>query len=190
MCAERNMSADDKSKPAGKKRKVAEENRMFNSLWELEYLFLMPNDKPVCLICHNIVAVAKKANLQRHYRTMHGDFEKNYPSGSKIREDKFNSLKRSLLSQQTTFRRMMKATDCVTEASLQISWVLAKKQKPLSDGETVKECFQECAESLFADFHQRQKLKNKYQTFHCLTRQLPDESKCCHVISCRSCAVI
>ena len=47
---------------------------------------------------------------------------------------------------------MMKATDCVTEASLQISWVLAKKQKPLSDGETVKECLQACAESVFAEF--------------------------------------
>ena len=74
-------------------RKVAEENRACNSSWEVEYLFAMPNDKPICLICHSVVAVAKKANLQRDCTTMHSDFEKNYPSGSKVRDDKLSSLK-------------------------------------------------------------------------------------------------
>ena len=57
---------------------------------------------------------------------------------------------------------MMKATDCVTEAPFQISWVLAKKQKPLSDGETVKECLQACAESLFAEFNKKAQLMLAY----------------------------
>jgi len=161
MSQKRNTSGLLKSQPASKKRKVDEENRAFNSSWEVEYLFAMPNDKSICLICHSVVAVAKEANLQRHYTTMHSDFEKNYPSGSKVRDDKLSSLKGNLLNQQNSFKRMMKATDCVTEASLQISWVLAKKQKPLSDGETVKECLQACAESLFAEFKNKSEIKKQ-----------------------------
>jgi len=55
----------------------------------------------------------------------------------------------------------MKSSDCVCEASLHISWVLAKKQKPLSDGEIVKECFLECAESLFSDFRNKTEIKKQ-----------------------------
>jgi len=62
--------------PASKQWKVDKENRAFNSSWEVIFLFAMPNNKPICLICHSVVAVAKKANLQRHYTTMHSDFEK------------------------------------------------------------------------------------------------------------------
>lgn len=55
----------------------------------------------------------------------------------------------------------MTASDCATEASLQISWVLAKKQKPYSDGEIVKQCFQESAESLFAEFKNKDEIKKQ-----------------------------
>lgn len=155
------VAVGDNSEPAMKKRRVADENRVFNSSWEFDYCFIMPKDKPICLICHSSISVAKKANLQRHFTTMHGDFEKNYPSGTKVREDKIIALKRNLTGQQSSFRRMMKSSDCVCEASMHISWVLAKKQKPLSDGEMIKECFQKCAESLFSDFHNKTEIKKQ-----------------------------
>ena len=43
-----------------KKRKVTEENRMFNASWELDFVFTLSNDKPVCLICQNSISVLKK----------------------------------------------------------------------------------------------------------------------------------
>lgn len=55
----------------------------------------------------------------------------------------------------------MSSSDCATEASLQISWVLAKKQKPYSDGETVKLCFQESADALFAEFKNKDDIKKQ-----------------------------
>ena len=69
---------------------------------------------------------------------MHDDFDKRYPIGTKVREDKVASLKKNLNGQQSVFRRLLSSSDCATEASVKISWVLAKKQKPYSDGETVK----------------------------------------------------
>lgn len=144
-----------------KKRKVIEVNRMFNASWELDFLFTLSNDKPVCLICQNSIAVLKKSNLQRHYTSLHNNFDKLYPLGTKVREDKVASLKKNLNNQQSVFRRMLSSSDCATEASLKISWVLAKKQKSYSDGETVKLCFQECADSLFAEYKNKDEIKKR-----------------------------
>jgi len=54
-----------------------------------------------------------------------------------VKEDKVNSLKTNLLHQQVSFQRITKVSDCVTKASLQVSWVTAKKQKSLYDDMTV-----------------------------------------------------
>jgi len=63
----------------------------------------MSGDKPACLLCRNVVSVVKTADLQRQYTSLHGDFDKNYPAGSKVHEDKVTSLKRNLQGQQNTF---------------------------------------------------------------------------------------
>jgi len=92
---------------------------------------------------------------------MHDDFDKRYPIGTKVREDKVASLKKNLNGQQSVFRRLLSSSDCATEASVKISWVLAKKQKPYSDGEMVKLCFQESADSLFAEFKNKDEIKKQ-----------------------------
>ena len=73
----------------------------------------------------------------------------NYPKGTKLREDNVSSLKKNLNGRRNVFRRILNSSDCTTEASFNISWLLAKKQKSYLDGETVKLCFQECVDSLF-----------------------------------------
>jgi hypothetical protein len=149
------------SNTSNKKRKATEENRMFNPDWEHEFLFTMPDKKPVCLLCQNSIAVCKKTNLRRHYTSMHMDFEKSYPLGAKVREEKIVAIIRNLLDQQNIFKRLLTSKGCVTEASLKISWVLAKNQKPYSEGETVKQRFQECADSLFAEFKNKDEIKRR-----------------------------
>ena len=122
----------------------------------------MSGDKPVCLLCRNVVSVVKTADLQRHYTSLHGDFDKNYPAGSKVCEDKVTSVKRNLQGQQNTFQHFMNASDLVTEASLRVSWVLAKKsKKTFTDGETVKQCFLERADSLFAEFPNKREIQKQ-----------------------------
>ena len=146
---------------ASRKRKVTEENRTFNSSWELEFLFSLFNEKPVCLICQATISVIKKSNLQRHHKSVHADFDNEYPKGTKLREDKVSSLKKNLNGQQNVFRRILSSSDCATEASFKISWLLAKKQKSYRDGETVKLCFQECADSLFSEFKNKEEIKKQ-----------------------------
>jgi len=149
-----------KSKEA-KKRKITEENRTFHATWEMDFAFTVTNGHPMCLICQNTISVLKKVNLQRHHTTLHAAFSRDYPVGTKIREDKVTSLKKILQGQQNVFNRLMSSSDCATEASLHISWVLARKQKPYIDGETVKICLQESADSLFAEFKNKDDIKKQ-----------------------------
>lgn len=100
----RNMTSKLSKSSEAKKRKVTEENRTFIASWELDYVFTLSNDKPVCLICQHPISVLKKVNLQRHHTSMHDDFDKHYPIGTKVREDKVASLRQSLNGQQSLFR--------------------------------------------------------------------------------------
>jgi hypothetical protein len=44
----------------------------FHPEWEEDYFFVYSHSKPVSLICNATVALAKKGNLERHFKTVHG----------------------------------------------------------------------------------------------------------------------
>ena len=47
-----------------KKRKVEEENRVFQPHWTLNYFFIQRSDgSPACLICNESISVAKEYKL-------------------------------------------------------------------------------------------------------------------------------
>lgn len=76
------------SKPS--KRKYGEDiaSRDFRTEWEEQFLFTNLNaSKPVCLVCGFCAAVPKKFNLERHFKQLHGDFNRKYPAGSLSRTD-------------------------------------------------------------------------------------------------------
>ena len=105
---------------------------------------------------------------------MHNDFDKRYPIGTKVREDKVASLKKNLNGQQSVFHRLLSSSNCATEASVKISWVLAKKQKPYSDGETVKllnYVSKKVQIRYLLNLRTKMRSRNKYQIFNYLTRQ-------------------
>lgn len=54
-----------------KKRKIVEENRVFNEVWTDLHFFIESNGKPLCLICQRSISVLKEYNLKRHYDTEH-----------------------------------------------------------------------------------------------------------------------
>ena len=53
------------------KRKLDQENRTFQSKWEVEYLFIEFKGKPMCLVCLETLSAMKDFNLSRHYNTLH-----------------------------------------------------------------------------------------------------------------------
>lgn len=59
----------------------------FNEKWELDYFFTMVNEKCCRLICNTSVAMPNKGNLEKHFNTMHGKFESNYPLNSTVRTE-------------------------------------------------------------------------------------------------------
>ncbi len=124
------------------KRKIANENRQFNPAWTDKYLFILPphpNAKPMCLICNECVAVLKDYNMRRHHVEKHQTFHTNFPEGSQERAAKVQSLIASY-NRSTTMVRSFTAQERATAASLRVSWILAKKKRPFTDSETVKDC--------------------------------------------------
>jgi hypothetical protein len=66
---------------ASKKRKLLEENRVFNDAWTDLYFFIDCKGKPLCLICQKTIAVQKEYNLKRHYDSVRYAFSGNASEG-------------------------------------------------------------------------------------------------------------
>ncbi|XP_073687696.1 general transcription factor II-I repeat domain-containing protein 2A-like [Garra rufa] len=87
----------------------------------------------------------KKANIERHYISKHAKLNE---LQGQMRLDKVNALRRSLGAQQAVFTRPHSDRENVIRTSFVVSELIAKKLKPHSDGEFVKECLVAAAELL------------------------------------------
>ena len=123
--------------PCSKKRKVDIEARSFNDNWTEKYFSTNFKNKPTCLICKQAIAVIKEYNIQRHYNSNHQDYKAYI---GQIRKDRVESLKRELSVQQTIFTISNSESEKAVRASFVISKLIAKKYKPFTDGEFIKEC--------------------------------------------------
>jgi hypothetical protein len=90
--------------------------------------------------------VPKEYNLRRHYETLHKD--KFGVLEGKLREAKLKNLKSDLQRQQNIFNVATKLNEAIVHASFAISQIIAKKSKPFTNGEYVKECIMKAAEIL------------------------------------------
>jgi hypothetical protein len=129
-----------------KKRKLEDKGRVFQEKWENMYFFSVVRDKIVCLICSKVVSAPKEYNLRRHYETLHKD--KFGVLEGRLRENKLKNLKCDLQRQQNIFTVGTKTNEAAVQASFIISQIIAKKSKPFTDGEYMKECVMKAAEIL------------------------------------------
>lgn len=130
----------------------------FHSEWEEQYFFTEVKGKNVCLLCNTSVSVAKKGNIERHHTTVHSNFEKSFPLHSVARKEKLKQLKNQLIGQQSIFLRTVDKNKAATEASYRVSQIIAQKKKPYEDGEMIKQAFLEAADSLFANFRNKDEI--------------------------------
>jgi len=105
--------------PLPKMAKRKRENRSFLDRWETEYLFTYVKDRPVCLVCGANVAITKEYNIRRHCETKHHDKYKDLDMTQ--RRQKIEEMKRSLVSQQTTFKKAISQSEAAVKASLQLA---------------------------------------------------------------------
>lgn len=132
-----------------RKRKITDEKRVFNEKWTNDYFFVEINNKALCLICRESVAVFKEYNLNRHYVQKHASRFDTYQG--MIREDKVAELRRSLSSQQKFFKKVTTQSNSFIKASYVVANLIAKKSKPFTDGEFIKKCMEGVAEVICPD---------------------------------------
>ena len=143
-----------------KKRKLPDENRLFNPGWEEEFFVVEENKACICLICYSSINSMKKSNLSEHFTSKHKMYNEKYPLNTDVRSAKLMSLKSARKSQKqfmTSFKTDQAANGTV--ASFKISWMVARAKKPYSDVELIKKCCEVLVEEL-AD-NSDQKMLNK-----------------------------
>ncbi|XP_069492317.1 general transcription factor II-I repeat domain-containing protein 2A-like [Ambystoma mexicanum] len=121
-----------------KKRKIDAECRVFKDSWAKDFFVCEQKGNILCLICQEKVAVYKEYNVKRHYTTKHATEFDNLIG--QIRIDRANSLKQALIGQQSFFKAGRQNSEAATKISYLISEAIARRGKPLSDGEFVKDC--------------------------------------------------
>ena len=89
----------------------------------------------MCLICLEKKSAMKDYNLKRHYK-IHKDAYEKYSGPA--RDALVAELKGKFYRQQGVFSKVSTTQESALKASYLVSLELAKAQKPLSDGETVK----------------------------------------------------
>ena len=170
----------------------------FHNEWEELYFFTMSKGKCLCLICRVTVALPKKGNLQRHFLTLHKNYENDYPVNTEFRKQKLKELKNQLTTQQLFLKKPIHQSKMATEASYAIAYVMAKHKKPYRDGEIFKEAFLEGSERLFSNFKNKSEILNAIKDLQLsrrtvtrriedinknVTRQLEDDIQSCRFFS-------
>ena len=78
----------------------------------------------------------KEFNVKRHYETCHSKYKEYIGERRKL---KIKNLK-SGFEQQTNFFKEKQESESVTKAALAVSSLIAKRMKPFTDAEFIKEC--------------------------------------------------
>ena len=147
----------------------------FHTEWEVDFFFTMSFSKCVCLICRSTIAVPKKGNVERHFRTVHRRYDTDFPPKSELRKRKVNELKSQLTGQQSFFTQHTSKAKAATEASFRVCHAIVKNKKSFQDGEMVKEAFVEAADSLFRDFKNKAEILSSIKALqlsrHTVTRR-------------------
>lgn len=90
---------------------------------------------------------------------MHGKYQSEFPPNSEVRKSKLQALKSQLTVQENMFSKPHEHSEAVTEASFQVCYKIAQKCKPFSDGEYIKEIFEDVSDSLFINFKNKIEIK-------------------------------
>ena len=103
-------------------------------------------------ICQTTIAIPKKGNVERHFRTVCEKYNTDFPLKSELRKRKVRELKSQLIGLQSIFTQRNSQAKADTEASLRVYHSIIKHKESFQDREMIKEAFVEAADSLFQDF--------------------------------------
>ena len=73
--------------------------------------------KYLCFISQSTIALPKKSNVERHFRTVYEKCDTDFPPKSELRKKKVKELKSHLSGQQSFFIQQTSKAKATTEAS-------------------------------------------------------------------------
>lgn len=132
-----------------KTRKIDFEGRIFKEDWKYKYFCIKVENNAFCLICNEKISVLKEYNLKRHFDTKHVSNYTNY--SDKMKKDHFNKLYLNMQSKKKFMNNTFINNKDITLASYKVAYNLAKKGKPFTDCDTIKNCILDVAEILIPD---------------------------------------
>ena len=147
----------------------------FGSWWERLYFFVEGNSKPFCLICQASLAHFKALNLQRHFRSLHANINREFPKGTELRKRKLITLKSQAEKQIQVFQKFTKHSETVTLASYQVAWNIARAKKPYNEGELIKKCLPDIVEIMSFENNKLKRMLSDVQlSRHTVERRISD----------------
>ncbi|XP_050700545.1 general transcription factor II-I repeat domain-containing protein 2-like [Eriocheir sinensis] len=156
--------------PRVKTRKVDFERRVFKPSWE-KYFFVERFGRAQCLICFKTVAVLKEYNVRRHWEAEHRS--SNFASMSATeRKDVVVRLSGDLQKTTLHFPKGTVEADKVTRASYEVSRLLARRMKPFTDGDYIKECLVAVVDSVCPE--QRYAFESVNLSSHTVRRRIEE----------------
>jgi hypothetical protein len=93
--------------------------------------------------------VFKKCNLKRHCNTKRAEKCENLQG--QIRKDTVSDLRKKLTSQQTFMRKCTNDSEIAVKAIYAVSEIIAKRLKPCSDGDFVKDCLEAVGDIIYQE---------------------------------------
>lgn len=129
------------------KRKIDAEGRLFQERWEGEYLFLLQEERPVCILCYEMVSVYREYSIPF-------DTKKEANFAKAILQEKqqiAQELKGKLGSQQSVFTITMSKNNVAVKASFIVAEEIAHAFQPFSEGAFLKQCMLKVCEQVCPD---------------------------------------
>ena len=113
-----------------------------------KYFFIASAEKALCLIYKKSIPIMKDYNLKRH-------FEKHYKIYQQLvgekRTQKIEKLQKEFVAQQLMFKKSNQQLQAFTHASYVVAYKIAKRGKPFSESEFVKDCMLKVAKIVCSD---------------------------------------
>ncbi|MEE6518924.1 hypothetical protein FKM82_030246 [Ascaphus truei] len=141
-----------------KKAKLkTDSGRSFQEAWTQLFGVIERNGKALCVLCSESV-VSRTSSVRRHFDTNHKSVAE---LGKAERKEFLDGKLRKYHCQYRSFCNYLSKTNYLTTASFEISLCIAKHGKPLSDGDFIKTAMLAVSNSLFHDFPNKDKIKQR-----------------------------
>lgn len=142
------------------KKQKLQKVRNFLQSWTIEYGFMKYGDKSRCGLCSEII-VCRTSSIKRHFETNHKEIsELNIAERKEVISQR---LKVTLEYQSNLLCKFVKPSSNVTEASFEISHLIAKYSKPFYEGEFLKTIMLKASSSLYQDFNNKDIILQRIQ---------------------------